>query len=517
MKKIIIFDTTLRDGEQSPGASLNFAQKMEVAEILKELNVDVIEAGFPAASPGDFEAVKTVAERIKGPAICGLCRAKKEDIDACYGAVKYSARPRIHTFLATSDIHMKYKLKMSRKEVLDMAVWAVKYASSKVRDVEFSAEDAARSDFGFLKQVVKAVIAAGAKTVNIPDTVGYSTPKEYGEIIRRLISDLKIGPEAVISVHCHNDLGLATANSISAVLNGARQVECTVNGLGERAGNASLEEIAMIIRTRQKYLNVSTDIRTQSITRASRLVSKLTGIMVQPNKAIVGQNAFAHEAGIHQHGVLAKSITYEIMTPESVGLTENKIVMGKHSGRHAMVKKLKDLGYRSLSEEDINGIFGSFKNLADRKKNIYDEDIMALAEEKFEAQDRSSMSYQLEDFNVTSGKSRTPSATVMLSKTVKNKKQTKKQTSKGDGPLDALFHAVDRITGFSGKLVDFSLKAVSSGKDAMGEAMVKTETNKGILTCHGSSTDIIEAALKAYISAVNRYFILKNNEKGKAK
>lgn len=379
-KNIYIFDTTLRDGEQSPGVSLNINEKLEIARQLERLGVDVIEAGFPAASNGDFEAVKSIAKEIKGPVAAGLARATKKDIDRAWEALKYAAKPRIHTFIATSDIHLEYKLKMTRGEVLKRAVEAVSYAKSLCPDIEFSPEDGSRTDIEFLYRVLEAVIEAGANVINIPDTVGYSMPEEFGSLIKGIRENVRNAGNVTISVHCHDDLGMATANSLSAVENGAAQVECTINGIGERAGNASLEEIVMAIKTRESYYNCQTGIVSEQLYRTSTLVSYCTGMQIQPNKAVIGANAFAHESGIHQHGMLSNKQTYEIMTPQSVGLKESQLVLGKHSGRHAFEERLKNLGY-SLGTEELNGAFISFKALADKKKYIMDKDIEALINE----------------------------------------------------------------------------------------------------------------------------------------
>jgi len=513
--KILIFDTTLRDGEQSPGASLNIKEKLEVAEQLERLGVDIIEAGFPVSSPGDFEAVKLIARKIGKPVIAGLARATKRDIDVCWEAIKYAKNPRIHTFIATSDIHLKYKLKKSRAEVLKEAVSAVKYAKKFTDDVEFSPEDAVRSDPDFLCRVVEETIDAGATTINIPDTVGYALPEEFGGIIRRVIERVPNSNRAIISVHCHNDLGLATANSLEAVSLGARQIECTVNGIGERAGNASLEEVVMALRTRKDLLPFYTNIETKEIAKTSRLVSKLTGIVVQPNKAIVGANAFAHEAGIHQDGIIKERLTYEIMTPQSVGLGGRRLVLGKHSGRHAFRKKLQELGYK-LNNVEVNRTFEQFKLLADKKKEIFDEDIEAIVEDQISLIPEV---FKLEYINVTTGNKVVPTATVGLRKLIAPAKTAKsevlQEASCGDGPVDAAFRAIDRITNIRCRLMDYSLRSVSMGKDAIGEVTVKiapagpgrpgrADELKKIVTGRGTSTDIIEASAKAYINAINK-------------
>jgi len=516
-ERILIFDTTLRDGEQSPGASLNIKEKIEVAEQLEKLGVDVIEAGFPISSPGDFQAVEMVARKVRKPIIAGLARATKKDIDVCWDAVKCAKKPRIHTFIATSDIHLKYKLRKSREEVLKEAVAAVEYAKKFTDDVEFSPEDAVRSDPDFLCRVVEETIKSGATTINIPDTVGYALPEEFGRIIKMVIEKVPNSHKAIISVHCHNDLGLATANSLKAISLGARQIECTVNGIGERAGNASLEEVVMALRTRKDLLPFYTDVQTKEIARTSRLVSKLTGIIVQPNKAIVGANAFAHEAGIHQDGVIKERLTYEIMTPQSVGLGGTKLVLGKHSGRHAFRKKLQELGYK-LSNGDVDRTFQQFKLLADKKKDIFDEDIEAIIEDQISLIPEI---YKLEYINVTTGNRVVPTATVGLSKLIVPGKTARsevlQEASCGDGPVDAAFRAIDRITNIKCKLIDYSLRSISVGKDALGEVTVKiapiapgrAEEFKNIVTGRGTSTDIIEASAKAYVNALNRMIVKK--------
>lgn len=500
-EKIVIFDTTLRDGEQSPGASMNTRAKVEVARQLERLGVDVIEAGFPVSSPGDFEAVKAVARTVKEPTVAALARCVKADIDAAAGAVEDAKKPRIHVFLATSKIHMKYKLKKAEQEILKLAVDSVKYAKKFVDDVEFSPEDASRTDLDFLSAVFDAVVDAGATTVNIPDTVGYAIPEEFGRVIKHLRENTRNGSRAIISVHCHNDLGLAVANSLSAVVNGARQLECTVNGIGERAGNCSLEEVVMAIRTRKDVLNFRTGINTREITKASRLVSKMTGIIVQPNKAIVGANAFAHEAGIHQDGILKERTTYEIMKPADVGLTGSKLVLGKHSGRHAFSERLKKLGY-DLSRAEVDKAFAAFKALADKKKEIYDEDIQALMEEQLLT---IPSTYQLEYIHISTGSSTIPTATVRL----KKEDEVLQDASCGDGPVDAAYKTIDRITKMKCHLRDYSLQAVTGGKDAMGEVSVRIRHRGTEVAGRGTSTDVIEASAKAYVNAVNRLLFVE--------
>ena len=498
LKNIKIFDTTLRDGEQSPGASMNMDEKMRVARQLQKLNVDVIEAGFPIASIGDFEAVKKIAQTIKGPEIAGLCRASAKDIDRGWEALKYAGeRGRIHTFIATSEIHMKYKLKMTRSEVLDAAVKAVKRARSYTPNVEFSCEDAVRSDLKFMADVVGAVIDAGAQTVNIPDTVGYTIPFEYFNIIKYLKENVANIGKAVISVHCHNDLGLSVANSIAAVQAGAGQVECTINGIGERAGNCSLEEFVMILNTRSDILPFRTNVHTDQLTPASRLLSTITGIVVQPNKAIVGANAFAHEAGIHQHGVLMEKTTYEIMTPESVGLKENLLVLGKHSGRHAFKKRLEELGY-DLNDEDLNKAFVRFKALADLKKEVFDEDLDAIVAD--EVLMKADEKFKLGNITVTCGSMGAATATVQLDAYGKQMRIAEL----GDGPVDATFKAIRKMTKSKAKLQQYNVGSITGGTDAQGEVTVRLEEGGKTVIGRGSSTDIIEASAKAYIHALNR-------------
>ena len=500
--KITIFDTTLRDGEQCPGASLNINGKLEIAKQLAVLGVDVIEAGFPISSPGDFEAVKRVSKEVKGPIICGLARAIEKDIDAVYNAVKYSARPRIHVFLATSKIHMKYKLKKAEDEILKLAVASVKLARAKCADIEFSPEDSTRTEESFLYKVVESVIDAGASTVNIPDTVGYTTPFEYAELIRGIKNNVPNIEKAVISVHCHNDLGLSVANSLSAILSGARQVECTINGLGERAGNASLEEIVMAMRTRpDTFKGMSTAINTRELYKTSRLVSRLTGMPVQPNKAIVGMNAFAHESGIHQDGVLKERATYEIMKPEDVGFSESRLVLGKHSGRHAFNERLKKLGY-SLSKEQIDEAFRHFKIIADKKKEVYDEDLGTIVDEEIS---KIPARCHLVHFNISSGDEIKPAASIKI----KLNNKIFEAVSSGDGPVDACYKAIDKITGLTGKLLDYQIRSVTSGKDALGEVSIKIESKGRIVSGRGASTDIIEASIKAYINVVNKLVAVK--------
>lgn len=501
MRKIKIFDTTLRDGEQSPGASMNVEEKIQVAKQLKKLGVDIIEAGFPIASPGDFEAVNKISKEVKGVVIAGLCRARDEDIERAAEALKPAEQRRIHTFIATSDIHLKYKLRMDREQVIQAAVKAVKKARQYTDDVEFSAEDATRSDWDYLCKVTEEVIKAGATTVNIPDTVGYTVPQEYGELIEYLMNKVPNIDKATISVHCHNDLGLAVANSLTAILKGAGQVECTINGIGERAGNAAMEEIVMALKVRNDFFKADTNIVTQEIYRTSRLVSKITGMIVQPNKAIVGANAFAHEAGIHQDGVLKERTTYEIMRPQDIGIPSSKIVLGKHSGRHAFKTRLEELGF-TLTEEELNRAFERFKKLADQKKYIFNEDIEALVSDEVL---RTAEVYQLISLDVTSGTNRKPTATVKL----KINGNEKELTISGDGPVDAVYKAITELTGSTAELNRFEIKAITGGTDALGEVTVVLEDGGHTVRGHGADTDIIVASAKAYINALNK-LALKN-------
>jgi len=497
MERIIIFDTTLRDGEQSPGASLDNKQKLEIAKQLETLRVDVIEAGFPVSSPGDFEAVKAVAKEVRKVSVCALARAVKKDIDAAYDAVKYAKKPRIHVFLATSKIHMKYKLKKAEDEILKAAVWGAKYAKRKTKDIEFSPEDASRTDKEFLYKVLEAVIDAGATTVNIPDTVGYAIPYEFGSLIKGIKENVSNIDKAVISVHCHDDLGLGVSNSMASVLNGARQVECTINGLGERAGNASLEEVVMSMATRKDIFNFKNNVKTKELYKTSRLVSKLTGIIVQPNKAIVGANAFRHEAGIHQDGLLKEKRTYEIMSPKDVGFEDTKLVLGKHSGRHALKARLKKIGFK-LTEKEIDKAFVRFKKLADKKKEVFDDDLAIIIEDETGVIPKT---YSLESFYIMSGNKVIPSATVSL----KYKGKVLTSDSTGDGPVDACYKAIEKIIGIKPKLLGYHLNAVTAGKDALGEVSLRMRIKKTDLTGRGASTDVVEASLKAYLNALNRF------------
>jgi 2-isopropylmalate synthase len=495
--RLIIFDTTLRDGEQSPGASMNLAEKLEVAQALKDLGVDVIEAGFPIASPGDFEAVQAIAQQVEGPVICGLARCNPEDIDRAWEALRDSPRPRIHVFLATSAIHREFKLHMAKEEIVRRAVEGVERAKRYCDDIEFSPEDASRTELDFLAEVVEKAIEAGATTVNIPDTVGYAVPSLYAEAIRHLKRTVRDIDKAVISVHCHNDLGLAVANSLAALREGARQVECTINGLGERAGNCALEEVVMAVRTRADYYGLHTTINTRRLCPTSRLVAHVTGIQVQRNKAVVGQNAFAHEAGIHQDGMLKERTTYEIMQPEDVGLAKTELVLGKHSGRHALRDRVKELGYH-LDEAQLQAVFDGFKVLADRKKVIYDADIEALAE----AQVHSGPAlWTLESYHTSAGNGTLPVAAVCLAHVDGRRVE---DAACGDGPVDAVFKTIERIVGISVQLKDYQVRSVSTGEDAQGEARVEVEYNSRIQRGHAVSTDVIEASAQAFLQALNR-------------
>lgn len=493
--RVYIFDTTLRDGEQSPGCSMNFTEKIRMARQLERLQIDVIEAGFPIASEGDFESVKEIAKQIRSCTIAGLSRANKGDIDRAWEALKHAAKPRIHTFIATSDIHLKYKLKKSREEVLESAVNAVRLAKSYCDDVEFSCEDASRSDVDYLCQIVEAVIAEGATVVNIPDTVGYAIPDDYGRIIRSLMERVPNINKAIISAHCHNDLGMAVANSLAAVMNGARQIECTVNGVGERAGNASLEEIAMAIRTRSEALKVHTNINTEEIYKSSKMLVSLTGMHIQRNKAIVGENAFAHEAGIHQDGMLKNSITYEIMTPQSVGIKHSTLVLGKHSGRHALKQRYTELGYQ-LTADELERAYSVFSKIADEKKQIFDDDLIAILQDELASIDET---YKLETFQVTSGLNLIPTATVGL----KKGNELFQDSATGDGPVDAAYRAIERITGISVELLDYSIKSVAWGRDAIGEVFVKIAIDGYVFNGRSASTDVITGSVKAYLNAIN--------------
>ncbi len=496
-EKIYIFDTTLRDGEQSPGFSMSVDEKLNFARQLKKLNVDVIEAGFPVSSPVQFDAVSRIAQEIDGPIIAGLARAIEKDVVTCYEAVKEAKRSRIHVFIATSPIHMEFKLKKSPKEVLKMAVEAVNIASSLCDEVEFSAEDATRSDINFLSEVIFATIEAGAKVVNVPDTVGYTTPMEYYNMITELNKQVTNIKKAVISVHCHNDLGLAVANSLSAIEAGARQIECAVNGIGERAGNASLEEIIAAVNVRQDFYQFKTDVNPKEIYPSSALLSNLTGIYVQPNKAVVGKNAFAHEAGIHQDGVLKYPQTYEIMTPESIGQPKGNIVLGRHSGKHGFQSRLDELGM-VLKEEDLEKSYQRFLLVADKKKEVYDEDIYAIIADEIRSKQQT---YNIVDFHAFCGSDPTIASAMVI---LEREDERIPAASTGDGPVNALFNAIDTITQVDVQLERYSINAVTGGTNALGEANVVINYKGHLVSGHGSSTDVVHASAKAYISAINK-------------
>ena len=498
-QKVFIFDTTLRDGEQSPGATMNVQEKLEIARQLSKLGVDIIEAGFPYSSPGDFEAVKLISKEVEGPVICALSRARKEDIDKAAQALEGGKKRRIHTFIATSDIHMEHKLKMPREKVLKTAVEMVRYAKSFTDNVEFSPEDAGRSDPKFLYEILQATIEAGATTVNIPDTVGYTVPGEFGALIKGIKENVPNINKAIISVHCHNDLGLAVANSLSAVLNGARQVECTINGIGERAGNCSLEEIVMILKTRPN-LGFYTDIDSTQIYRSSRLVSNLTNMLVQPNKAIVGANAFSHESGIHQDGFLKYKRTYEIMNPEDVGLLTSKLPLGPRSGRHALNERLQELGYH-LSEEELNKAFERFKEIADKKKRVEDRDLESIVRDEKRTAETTSH-YEVENLQIACG-SGLPTASVCLRRT--NDNTFLKDSALGTGPVDAIYKAINKIVQAPNELIEFSVQSVTEGIDALGEVTIRIRSEGGaVYNGHSANTDITLASAKAYLNALNK-------------
>jgi 2-isopropylmalate synthase len=496
--RVIIFDTTLRDGEQSPGASMTLPQKLQVARALRDLGVDVIEAGFAAASPGDLESIREVGRQVPGPTVCSLARCHKGDIDAAWEALKDAPKRRCHVFLATSPIHRDFKLKMAKEQIITRSIDGVKYARQFFDDVEFSAEDSARTELPFLAEVVEAAIEAGATTINVPDTVGYALPVTYGETISYLKAHVRGVDKIVLSVHCHNDLGLAVANSLAGVMAGARQVECTINGIGERAGNASLEEIVMAIKTRKDVLNVTNGVKTDRLYPASRLVSQVTGLHVQRNKAIVGQNAFAHEAGIHQHGMLTHRETYEIMRPEEVGFS-SQLVLGKHSGRHALKERLIALGYQ-LDDATIDKVFADFKVLADKKKDIYDADIEALVVHG-QILGKGKVAWELQALSTTSGTGTLPCASISLKSSDGGSIQ---EAAAGDGPVDAVFKAIEKITGIQVKLREYQVNAVSTGKDAQGEVTLEVEHHTGHYRGRALSTDIIEGSARAFLDVINR-------------
>ena len=495
-QRIIIFDTTLRDGEQSPGASMNLEEKVRMARQLDALGVDVIEAGFPMASEDDFRAVQAVAREVRRPIVAALARTTREDIERAWRALDQAAHPRLHTFIATSDLHLQRKLRKTRDEALWMAAEAVGLAKSFTPDVEFSAEDATRSDVDYLCQVVQTAVDAGAVTINIPDTVGYTCPPEFARLIHTLRDRVRGIEGITLSVHCHNDLGLAVANSLAAIEAGARQVECTINGIGERAGNASLEEIVMALYVRRDILPYTTGVETTQISKSSQLLSNITGILVQPNKAVVGRTAFAHEAGIHQDGVLKERRTYEIMTPESVGIKTNRLVLGKHSGRHALGRKLADLGYR-LNRADLDHAYRRFIEIADQKKEIFDEDLVAIVHEGMKEIPEI---FRLKNLQASAGSQRPSTATVTLVADGRDLVAC----AIGDGPVAASYNAIDQITGVPGRLVDYSIRAVSRGRDAMGEVFVHVEVGDRAFTGKAASTDVVDASARAYLHAVNK-------------
>jgi 2-isopropylmalate synthase len=496
-ERIVIFDTTLRDGEQSPGATMNEHEKVQIALQLEALGVDVMEAGFPVASESELEAVKKVASVVTKATVAGLARTKRDDIDCAYESVREAVSPRIHVFISTSDIHLEHMLRMSREAVLEETRESVRYARSLVDDVEFSAMDATRSDREYLARVVEAAITAGANVVNIPDTVGYTLPQEMNALIEYLVENVAGIEGITLSTHCHNDLGLAVANSLAAVEAGVRQLECTVNGIGERAGNASLEELVMALRTRGDLMPFETGIRTGEIYKTSKLLSSLTGLRVPHNKPVVGRNAFAHESGIHQHGVIRKSATYEIMTPEDIGRTSSELVLGRHSGRHGLRKRCEALGF-DLSDEALKEVYKKFIALTDKKKEVYDEDLLVLLEEEIESAPEV---YRLEYLQTTAGSATVPTATVRLAKA----EESWLDSAVGDGPVDAAYRAVERITGVSGTLLDYSIRSVTKGKDALGEVFVTVQFNGTVIVAHGSSTDVIEASVIAYVNALNKF------------
>ncbi|MCP4050344.1 MAG: 2-isopropylmalate synthase [bacterium] len=496
IKSIKIFDTTLRDGEQSPGCSMNKEEKLEVAYQLENLGVDIIEAGFAISSRGDFDSIDTIARHIKTPVICSLARARKEDIDAAAASLEQAENKRIHTFIATSDIHIEHKLRTTPDKVIQMAVESVKYAKSFVQDIQFSAEDAGRSNWDFLVKILSEVIKAGATTLNIPDTVGYMTTMEYGNLIKYLKEKVSGIDTVDLAVHCHNDLGLGTANSLAGIYNGATQIECTVNGIGERAGNTALEEVVMAIETRKDFLNSKTKINTREIMRTSRLVSNITGSFVQPNKSIVGANAFAHESGIHQDGILKQKQTYEIIDPEAVGLSQNNMVIGKHSGRHAFSDKVKELGF-DLTVEELNKAFKRFKQLADKKKEVSDRDIESIiADEVYHAPEI----YSLEYVQIVAGNTTRPTACVQLI----SEEKLIEAAEMGAGPVDAIYKTIDKLVGQEIDLVDFSIHSVTGGTDALGEVTVRIRDEDKLFIGRGSSMDVLVASAKAYLAAINK-------------
>jgi len=504
MREIQIFDTTLRDGEQSPGVNLNTSEKLEIASQLERLGVNVMEAGFPAASVGDYEAVKAIANTVKNSSVAALARSVTKDIDRAYDAIKKAANPRIHVFIATSPIHMQNKLQKTPEQVLEIARDTVRYTKKYVSDIQWSAEDAGRSDIEFLKRIIAEVIEAGATVINIPDTVGFLMPEQYGELIRRLKEEIPNSHKVRFSAHCHNDLGLAVANSLAGIKNGLDQIDGTINGIGERAGNAAIEEIAMALATRADYFQAKTTLDLSQISRTSNLVGRLTGMMVPRNKAIVGANAFSHESGIHQDGMLKDRSTYEIMNPETIGLKESTLFLGKHSGRHAFKDKLQELGF-ALTEELINKAFEQFKELADKKKEVTDADISAIVEDEVITTPQET--YQLDYLHISSGNSNIISTATIRLKTVDG--VTQEEAACGDGPINAIYNTIDRLAGESLELIDYRIRSVSSGHDALGEVYVRVKQGAITVNGRGMSTDILEASAKAYINALNRIIVKK--------
>jgi 2-isopropylmalate synthase len=495
--RVTIFDTTLRDGEQAPGCSMSLREKLRVATALRDLKVDVIEAGFAAASPGDFESVQAIAAEIEGPIICSLARCHPDDIEKAWNALKEAPRKRIHVFVATSEIHRKYKLELAKEEIIKRAVASVRQAAAVCDDVEFSAEDASRTDPGYLSEVVTAVIEAGARTVNIPDTVGYTVPGEFAELFAYLREHVPGIDRVVLSVHCHDDLGMAVANSLAAVRAGARQIECTINGIGERAGNCSLEEVVMALKTRADFFRVESGIDTRKLYPTSRLVSSITGMHVPRNKAVVGENAFAHEAGIHQHGMLKHASTYEIMRPEDVGLSRSNLVLGKHSGRHAFRDRVLELGFQ-LDESELNRAFREFKKIADRKKDMFDADIEAII---LNAESGSDGPWRMEELHITAGTGSIAAAAVKMGH---SDGRMINEAAVGDGPVEAAFKALERVTGIGLELKNFEVRSVTVGEDAQGEVTVTVEYNNQSFRGLGISTDIVEAGAIAYLEVINR-------------
>ncbi|MBE9501489.1 MAG: 2-isopropylmalate synthase [Dehalococcoidia bacterium] len=505
MERVIIFDTTLRDGEQAPGATLNLDEKLQIAHQLEKLGVDVIEAGFPIASPGDFESVRLIAKEVREPIICALAHANPDAVDRAWESIKEAKRGRVHVFLSSSDIHLTHQLRMGRGEILELAATMVARAKGYIEDVEFSPMDATRTSPEFIYQILKATIDAGATTVNIPDTVGYTTPEEFSRLIRGIFDNVPNIDKAVVSVHCHDDLGLAVANSVAALACGARQVECTINGIGERAGNASMEEIVMALRTRKDFFNLTTNIDTTQIYKTSRLVSELTGFSVPPNKAVVGANAFRHESGIHQDGILKEPTTYEIMDARTVGLPSSALVLGKHSGRHALKARLEQLGY-TLSKEELNRAFSDFKELADKKKEVTDRDLESLVAEEMRTV---SETYHLDQVQVSCGDRSVPTASVRL---IDPEGNVVADAALGTGPVDAIYKAINRIVGVPNVLTEFSVKSITEGIDAIGEVTIRIESEGKVYTGRGAATDIIVASAKAYMNALNRLLAVKGKK-----